>query len=109
VMARFLSPQGAWFVDGGFDCGFLLAASMSDLHAGSTVDVKDFVSSMDLMMILGAGAVVDVTPAFLTLELRYAQGLLNIGTNDALATAAGVPVRFRSSGFQLLAGVIFPL
>jgi len=109
VMARFMSPKGAWFVNGGLDCGFLLDASMRDVNAGGTVEVKEFVNGLDLMMILGAGAVVDVSPAFLTFEIRYSQGLLNIGANNGSATAAGMPVRFRSSGFQLLAGVLFPL
>lgn len=109
VMARFMSAQGAWFVNGGLDCGFLLDASLSDVNAGGTVDVKSFVNSLDLMMILGVGGVVDVAPAFLTFEVRYAQSLLNAGSDDQLATAAGVPVRFRLSGLQLLAGVLFPL
>jgi hypothetical protein len=109
LMARFMTPRGAWFVNGGLDCGFLLNASLSDVNAGGSVDVKNYVNGFDLAMILGVGGVVEVAPAFLTFEVRYTQSLLNAGSNDALAAAVGVPVRFRSTGFQLLAGVLFPL
>jgi Outer membrane protein beta-barrel domain len=109
VMARFLSPQRSWFVNGGLEAGFLHNASLSDVNAGGSVDVKNYVNGMDLMMILGVGGMVKVAPAFLTIELRYTQSLLNAGSSDQLAVAVGVPVRFRSSGFQLLVGVLFPM
>jgi hypothetical protein len=109
VMARFMSQQGSWFVNGGLDCAFLLNASLTDVNAGGSVDVKNFVNGLDLMMLVGVGWSVKLAPAFLTFELRYGQSLLNAGLNDQLATGVGIPVRFRSSGFQLLAGVLFPL
>jgi hypothetical protein len=109
VMARFVSPQRAWFVNGGLECAFLLNASLSDVNAGGSVDVKNFVNDLDLMMIFGVGGMVKIAPAFLTFELRYTQSLLNAGSSDQLAEAVGAPVRFRSSGFQLLVGVLFSL
>ena len=109
AMARFISPRGFWFVNGGLDCGFLLNASLSDLNAGGSVDVKNFVNGLDLMMIIGAGTFIEIAPAMLSLELRYNQSLLNAGSSDQLAAKAGVPVRFRSAGIQLLAGVLFRL
>lgn len=109
VMARFVSPRGFWFVNGGLDCGFLMGASLSDRTAGGSVDVKNFVNGVDLMMIIGTGVLIKVAPASLSFELRYNQSLLNAGSSDQLAAKAGVPVRFRSAGFQFLAGVLFPL
>jgi hypothetical protein len=109
VMARFIAPRGFWFVNGGLDCGLLMNASLSNLNAAGTVDVKNFVNGLDLMMIIGAGILVEVAPASLSFELRYNQSLLNAGSSDQLAAKAGVPVRFRSSGIQFLAGVLFPL
>jgi hypothetical protein len=109
VMARFMSPRRSWFVNGGLDCGFLLNASLSDVNTGGSVDVKNFINGLDLMMIVGVGGLVEVAPALLTFELRYAQSILNAGSSDQLAAKAGVPVRFRSSGLQLLVGVLFPL
>jgi hypothetical protein len=109
VMARFVSQQGFWFVNGGLDFGFLLNASLSDVNAGGKVDVKKSINDLDLMMVFGVGRLVEISPAFLTIELRYGQSLFNAGSSNQLATAVGVPVRFRLSGFQLLAGVLFPL
>jgi hypothetical protein len=109
VMARFISPRGFWFVNGGLDCGVLLNASLSNIISGGAVDVKNFVNGLDLMMIIGAGVLIDIAPACVSVELRYNQSLLNAGSSDQLATKAGVPVRFRSAGLQLLAGVLFPL
>jgi hypothetical protein len=109
VMARFMSEKKTFFVNGGFDVGVLVDASLSDVNAGGKVDVKKFINGLDLMMLFGVGWSVEVAPAFLTFELRYTQSLLNAGKNDQLATTVGIPVRFRSSGLQLLAGVLFPL
>jgi hypothetical protein len=109
LMARFISPHRAWFVNGGLECGFLMDASLSDVITGGKADVKTFVNGLDLMMIFGVGGLVEVAPAFLTFEIRYTQSILNAGSSDQLATSVGIPVRFRSSGFQLLAGVLFPL
>jgi len=109
VMARFLSAGGSWFVNGGFDFGILLDASLEDVNTGSSADVKESVNPFDVMMIVGVGTSIDLNPASLTIELRYGQSLANAGANDQLTAAAGIPVRFRSSGFQLLAAILFPL
>lgn len=109
VMCRFLSSGGSWFVNGGFDFGFLADASREDIRTGSSTDVKESVNNFDVMMIIGVGANITLDPALITCELRYGQSLANAGANDQLTAAAGVPVRFRSSGFQLLAAILFPL
>lgn len=109
VMAKFLSPGGSWFLNGGVDVGILLDASLKDVNAGPEADVTDAVNEFDVMMVLGVGAAIDLAPALITLELRYGQSFINAGANDKLTAAAGVPLRFRSSGFQLLAAVLFPL
>ena len=60
-------------------------------------------------MILGVGAAFHLAPALVSIELRYGQSLLNAGANEELAAAAGFSPRFRSSGFQLLVAVLYPL
>jgi hypothetical protein len=109
LLARFLTTGGTWFVNGGVDLGFLLNASRHDITTGATVDVQSLLNDVDLMMLLGVGGVFPIDPAILSFELRYAQSLLNAGANDQLAAFVGVPPRFRSSGFSLLAAVLFPL
>jgi hypothetical protein len=109
VVARFLSPGGSWFFNGGVDVGFLLDASLKDRTTGSTNTVESSINGVDVMMILGAGAIIPVDPALITLELRYLQSVTNAAANDELNAAAGIPLRFRSSGIQFLASVLFPL
>lgn len=109
VMARFLTPGGSWFVNGGFDFGFLLDASLEDINAGISADVTESVNTFDVVMIIGVGTSIVLDPALLTFELRYGQSLANAGANDQLTAAAGIPLRFRSTGFQLLAALLFPL
>jgi hypothetical protein len=109
VMARFLSPGGSWFVNGGLDFGFLLGATLEDLNVGSQTDAAQAINDFDVMAILGVGASLPIDPARVTLEVRYGQSILNAGANDQLAAAAGIPLRFRSSGFQFLAAILFPL
>ncbi len=109
VMARFLSSSGSLFVNGGFDFGFLLDASLEDVNTGISADVKESINTFDVMMIFGVGTSIALDPALLTFELRYGQSLANAGANDQLAAAAGISPRFRSSGFQLLAAILFPL
>ena len=109
VFARFLAPGRTWFVNGGLDLGFLLKGSLKNVPADRTVDVKDLLNNVDLMMIIGVGGTIHLDPALLTIELRYGQSLINAGSNDQLAAKIGIPPRFRSTGFQLLAGVMYPL
>lgn len=109
LMARFLSAGGSWFVNGGFDFSFLLNASLEDVNTGGTKDVTSALNGFDLMMLVGAGGIVNADPVRITLELRYSQGLANVGTGEQLSTAYGIPTRFRYSGFQLIAGVMLPL
>jgi hypothetical protein len=109
LLARFLSPGRAWFANGGFDLGLLLDASLKDITTGAEKNVKSAINSVDLMMLVGAGTIFHADPVLITLELRYSQSLGNAGANDALSAVYGIPVRFRSSGFQLLVAVMLPL
>ena len=70
-------------------------------------DVKHLLQDIDLSMVFGFGAKIPLGAPLLTLEFRYAQSLLNVA--DMQVGQQDLPVRFRSSGFQLLAGLIFPL
>jgi hypothetical protein len=109
MMARFVAPGRVWFVNGGLDLGFLLSASLKNVQTESAADVRDLLNGVDLMMIIGVGGNIRLDPAIMTLELRYGQSLLNAGSNDQLAAKAGITPRFRSTGFQFLLGVLFPL
>jgi hypothetical protein len=109
VMARFLTPGGSWFVNGGLDLGFLLGASLEDRTTGGEADVETLINDTDLMMLFGVGGTIPLDPALFTIEVRYGQSLMNAGANDELAATLGFSPRFRSSGFQLLVAVLYPL
>ena len=109
VIARFLTPGGSWFINGGFELGFLLDATLKDINKGSEADASQFLNDLDLAMLFGVGKTFELQPMSLSLELRYGQSLLNAGANDALAAKVGISPRFRTSGFQLLLSVLYPL
>ena len=109
VIARFMTPGGSWFVNGGLDLGYLLDASLKSINTGSEVGVKNYINEVDLAMLVGVGKNFDLDPVALSFELRYTQSLLNAGANDQLAAKAGISPRFRSSGFQLLVALLYPL
>lgn len=70
------------------------------------MDVKDALTDFDLAVIFGVGRMFPVGRPRITAEIRYSQSLFNLAGD---ATGQDLPVRFRASGFQLLAGVLLPL
>jgi hypothetical protein len=87
------------------DFGFLTGATLTE--GSDERDVKDRVEDFDVAAVFGFGGVVFAGKPNVSLELRYSQSLLNLA--NASTTEDALPVRFRSSGFQLLAGVLLPL
>ncbi len=107
VLVKIESGNGVTYVTGGLDLAFLMDASLTTSKGES--DVKDLLQDIDLSMVFGFGAKIPLGSPFLTLEWRYAQSLLNVADIQVGEDEQGLPVRFRSTGFQLLAGLIFPL
>jgi len=105
VLVKIESGNGVTYVTGGLDLAFLMDASLTTPQ--NEKDVKDLLQDIDLSMVFGFGAKIPLGAPLLTLEFRYAQSLLNVA--DMQVGQQDIPVRFRSSGFQLLAGLILPL
>jgi hypothetical protein len=105
VLVKIESGNGVTYVTGGLDLAFLMDASLTTSQGES--DVQDLLQDIDLSMVFGFGAKIPLGAPLLTLEFRYAQSLLNVA--DMAVGQQDLPVRFRSSGFQLLAGLILPL
>ena len=76
------------------------------MEGSARTDVRDRLNRVDLAASLGFGGILVNGRPRISLELRYFQSLLNLA--DA-ATTAVLPVRFRSSGLLLMAGVLLPL
>jgi hypothetical protein len=107
VLAKIESGNGVTYITGGLDLAFLMDASLTTSQGES--DVKDLLQDIDLSMVFGFGAKIPLGAPLLTLEFRYTQSLLNVADIQGGEYKRGLPVRFRSSGFQLLAGLVFPL
>jgi hypothetical protein len=107
VVVKFGAANGHTYVAGGVDLGFLNSARISG--EGIDEDVKSLFNTMDLSALLGFGVVFPVGRPRLTAELRYVQGLVNLADGEAAGATQDLPNRFHSDGWQLTAGILFPL
>ena len=107
ILAKIVSNNGRSYVMGGVNPAFLLEAEIVD--GDVTTDAASAVSSFDLAADIGFGVLFPVKRAVLNVEMRYEQSILNLAANNREEADDGFPVRFRSSGFQFLAGLIWPL
>ncbi len=105
VLIKVMAASRRTFVTSGLDFGFLTGATLTEGSEES--DVKDAVEDFDVAINFGFGGVVYAGNPNVTLELRYSQSLLNLSKGTEGDTQ--LPTRFRSSGFQFLAGVLLPL
>ena len=98
------------YVTGGLDFSYLLNAELAPNGGGEGVDLRDAIKNASVGFIFGVGAMFPIGRPRITVEGRYTQSL----TNDAepeRSDAGGqdLPVRFRSTGLQLLVGFLIPL
>lgn len=107
VLVRVMAGHRRTFVTGGLDFSFLSSATLQNGTAED--DIKDRLKSSDVAVNFGFGGVLRQGSPAVSLELRYAQSLTNLSNRDGSDPEDQLPVRFRSSGFQLLAGVLLPL
>lgn len=105
VLVKVMAGNGRTFVTSGLDFGILTGATLEE--GDNEEDVKDRVEDFDVAVNFGFGGVVFSGRPNVSLELRYSQSLLNLA--NSTTTEEALPVRFRSSGFQLIAGVLLPL
>lgn len=107
VLAKFVTAGGKVYVVSGVNLAFLTKAEISPEEGGDPVDVKDSIRSFDLALDFGVGGQLPLGKIKIMLEARYEQGLLNIV--DETSPEAALRARVRSSGLELLAGILLPL
>jgi hypothetical protein len=107
VMVKVLADNGYSYFTTGVGFGFLTQATLKDIRAGET-DAGDLFRDFDVSVAFGVGFMVPAGSTLLTFELRYQQSLVNMVNPDAEAYNEALAPRLRSSGFQLLAAVLFP-
>ena len=108
VLAKFVTVGGKVYVVSGINISFLTSANLKGVEDDSEeIDVKDSLRSFDLAVDFGVGGQLPVGRIKIMLEARYEQGLLNIAEENVVEEA--LKTRIRSSGLQLLAGILLPL
>ncbi len=111
LLMKIETAGGKVFVNSGVDVGFLLDAKLSPVDGdGEDEDVSDLVKDYDVAVNFGVGGQFPIGLPRLTIEARYSQSLTNISDVSVDVGADElIQTRFRSSGFQLLAGIWIPL
>lgn len=108
ILAKIVTAGGKVYVISGLNVSFLSSAKLNPIEGNEAeIDVKDSFKNMDLAVDFGVGAQLPIGKPRIMLEARYEQGLLNI--SEAKLDNGALNARLRSSGFQLLVGVLLPL
>jgi hypothetical protein len=108
VLAKFVTAGGKVYVTSGVNLSFLTSANLKGVEDSSEeIDVKEAFRSFDIAVDFGVGGQLPLGSLEIMLEARYEQGLGNV-VEDAISEDA-VRTRLRSSGLQLLAGILLPL
>lgn len=106
ILLKVVTGSGRTYVTGGLDLGFLLDATLTATN--EKLNLSDTLKSIDLAAEFGFGVVFPIGRPRLTVEARYLQSILNIAKPEENPEAVSLPLRFRSSGFQFLAGFLIP-
>jgi len=107
LLAKVQAAHGRTYVTGGVDAGILLDATLSG--RGPDEDIKAAFKSYDVAAVFGFGVVFPLGAPRLTIEARYSQSLVNLSAGGTGPSGAALPERFRTNGFQLLAGLVLRL
>jgi hypothetical protein len=107
LLLKIVAGHGKTYVSGGIDIGFLLNATLTG--AGGEQDVKSTFEPVDLSAIFAFGVMLPIGKPRLTVELRYAQGILNTASSEQDPEVYSLPPRFRWAGFRLLVGIMYPM
>ncbi len=105
-LVKIVADNGVTYVSGGVDLGFLLDATLT--HDGQESDTSGVFKDVDIGAVFAFGVMIDIGAPLLTLEARYTQSILNIAEPEMADDGSGLPIRFRSTGFLLSAGILLP-
>lgn len=108
ILAKFVTAGGKVYVTSGINVSFLSSAKLAAIEGDADeIDVKESFKNMDIAVDFGVGGQLPLGRMKIMLEARYEQGLLNI-SEEQLQNQA-LEARLRSSGLQLLVGILLPL
>ncbi len=104
LMLKVTSAKKRFYALSGFEAGMLL--NSAHIMGDQENELESDISQWNLAMHFGAGFRIPLGYPTLFIELRYAQGLVNL-TDDPLTN--DIIPRVKSSGFKFLCGIEFPL
>jgi hypothetical protein len=107
VLVKIISGNEKTYATGGLNLGYLVSAEITG--GGEDQDMSDALNRIDLAADFGFGVMLPIGSPLLTMELRYEQSMLNIANPEADSSGDVLPVRFRSTNFVFLVGLLFPL
>lgn len=104
LMLKVASAKKRFYALSGFEAGMLL--NSAHILGDQENELESDISQWNLAMHFGAGFRIPLGYPTLFIELRYAQGLVNL-TDDPFTN--DIIPRVKSSGFKFLCGIEFPL
>ena len=109
VVVKVATRSGRGFVTAGVDVGYLDTASLT-VGDSPGIDVLDSLESTDVSALFGVGGTIRRGRPTITFEARYNQSLFRVLPPSApRELTSALPDGFRSSGYRLILGVLFPL
>ena len=109
VMVKITSLNKRIYFSSGLDFGYLMNSTVENIVDGSTKDVNELIKNYDISATFGFGVNIPIGSPIISLELRYMQSLLNLSDISTSESGTTFPFRFRTSGFQFLTSIIFPI
>ena len=109
IMLKINSLNKRIFFSSGLDFGYLMNSTVENIVDGSTQDVSNLFKTFDISATLGFGVNIPIGAPIISLELRYMQSLLNLSDISSDESGTTFPYRFRTSGFQFLTSILFPI
>jgi len=109
VMVKITSLNKRIYFSSGLDFGYLMNSTVENIVDGSTKDVNELIKNYDISATFGFGVNIPIGSPIISLELRYMQSILNLSDISYAESGTTFPFRFRTSGFQFLTSIIFPI
>jgi hypothetical protein len=109
IMVKINSLNKRIYFSTGLDFGYLMNSSVENIMDGSTKDVNNLIKSYDISATFGFGVNIPIGSPIISLELRYMQSILNLSDISSTESGTTFPYRFRTSGFQFLTSILFPI
>jgi len=98
-----------FYVGGGIIFDLITSSKIRNNENNAEKDIKNRFTDFDLMADFNLGYEFSIGKPSVFVEFRYVQGLININENSGFAEEDIYKANYKSRGFSLLAGILFPL